>query len=202
MTLSIFVLGGILGLKHSLEPDHLIAVTNIVTETRKVKDASFLGFLWGIGHTLTLMLVGMLLLVLKLQVPEYMASLLEGCVGVMLIYFGIQTWQGKDNHTHSHCSHNRNYDRTLFMGFIHGISGSGSLVLLTMMTVENFIQSAFFILIFGIGTTLSMMVSTTMIGLPFALSYESVSMSKFLTKAASALSIIFGIYYTWVSVIG
>lgn len=197
--LSILLIGGVLGVKHSLEPDHLIAVSNMVTETKKVRHASILGLFWGIGHTATLLVIGMLLVLLKLQIPDTLSVVLEGCVGIMLVYFGIQTWKNKHTHIHAEGhthNHHSGYNRTLFMGVVHGISGSASLVLLTIMTVDNPWESFLFMFVFGIGTTISMMTSTAVIGLPFAMSGNSERLGDALARLAAFLSILFGLYYT------
>lgn len=203
-TLSILGLGLLLGLKHSFEPDHIIAVTNIVTETGEIKNASKLGICWGIGHTVTILLVSIICMAFKLTIPADLVPYLEAVVGLVLIYFGYLTIKNHKKFGHDHgqlplgsylTKHNiKGYKYSFAMGIVHGLSGSAAIILLTMLTVKTMWESILFILIFGIGTTISMAFSTTAISLPFIYSKETVLNSK-LSIFVGFFSILFGCYY-------
>lgn len=104
---SILLFGFLLGMRHALEADHLAAVATLATRGRSVAQTMGLGMAWGIGHTLTLMLFGGVVLVLGFVVPAQAAQALELAVGVMLVLLGIDVlyrlWRERIHfHRHRH----------------------------------------------------------------------------------------------------
>jgi len=96
-------LGVILGLRHALDPDHLVAVSTIVCEYRNPLRAFWIGFSWGLGHTTTLLLFGVVFIALRLNIPDGMVRLFEALVGIMLIGLGAQViFQFRKKKTHQH----------------------------------------------------------------------------------------------------
>jgi len=85
-------LGLVFGLKHATEVDHVVAVSNIVSEQRKLWRAALVGGLWGVGHTASLVIVGVVVLVLRVAISERVASGLEFCVALMIIGLGVATF--------------------------------------------------------------------------------------------------------------
>ena len=81
--------GLLLGIKHASDSDHIIAVSTIVSEQRSLLKSSIIGMFWGMGHTITLLLTGLVILTLKLTIPEEIALLMELLVGIMLIVLGV-----------------------------------------------------------------------------------------------------------------
>jgi ABC-type nickel/cobalt efflux system permease component RcnA len=101
------LLGFALGLKHATEADHLVAVTTIVTEQRSVLRSAAVGLLWGIGHTVSLLVAGALVIFLNVEIPPAVAQLLELLVALMIVFLGsrILYLLLRDNrrlHTHRH----------------------------------------------------------------------------------------------------
>lgn len=92
--LSIIVLGFFLGMRHATDPDHVIAVTTIVSRYRSVRHAAVIGALWGIGHTITIFVVGSAIVVFGLVIPPRLGLTMELSVGVMLILLGIMNLTG------------------------------------------------------------------------------------------------------------
>ena len=90
--LAVLGLGLVFGLKHATEVDHVVAVSNIVSEQRKLWRAALVGGLWGVGHTASLVIVGMVVLVLRVAISERVASGLEFCVALMIIGLGAVTF--------------------------------------------------------------------------------------------------------------
>ena len=86
--LSIMVLGFFLGMRHAADPDHVIAVTTIVSRQRSVKHAAAIGALWGVGHTLTILLVGGGIILFGWVIPARIGLSMELSVGLMLILLG------------------------------------------------------------------------------------------------------------------
>jgi high-affinity nickel-transport protein len=91
---SIIAIGFFLGMRHATDPDHVIAVTTIVSRQRSVKHAALIGVLWGIGHTITIFLVGTAIILFGLAIPPRVGLAMELSVGLMLILLGILNLSG------------------------------------------------------------------------------------------------------------
>src|SRR5438132_11917454 len=83
-------LGSLLGMRHALEPDHLAAVSTLVTGERSSAKAALLGVCWGVGHTLALLVVGSVLVILRAEMPAAAADLFELAVALMLTGLGLR----------------------------------------------------------------------------------------------------------------
>jgi len=92
--LSIVALGFFLGMRHATDPDHVIAVTTIVSRQRSIRHAALIGVLWGLGHTITILLVGSAIIVFGLVIPPRVGLTMEFSVGLMLILLGILNLSG------------------------------------------------------------------------------------------------------------
>ena len=79
-------LGALLGMRHALEPDHLAALSTLLTGERNIRRAAWLGVYWGIGHTLTRLVAGTLLVVLRTEMPPMVADVLAWAVVLMLVF--------------------------------------------------------------------------------------------------------------------
>ena len=204
-------LGFILGLKHATEADHLIAVTTIVSEQRSVLRSSLVGAIWGVGHTLSLLLAGLLVILLRVAIPEQIATGIGFAVAVMIVMLGARVlhsaWRAEP---HCHC-HTLSDQQTppqfragwkpLLIGMMHGLAGSAGLTLLILTDVMRGGSSArgvAYLLIFGIGSIGGMMMMSAVVSLPFVFStgrFEKVHQPiKFV---AGFCSVLFGIYYAW-----
>ncbi len=86
--LSISLLGFFLGMRHATDPDHVIAVTTIVSRERNIFHAALIGVFWGLGHTFTILLVGSAIILFKLTIPARLGLSMELSVGFMLILLG------------------------------------------------------------------------------------------------------------------
>jgi ABC-type nickel/cobalt efflux system permease component RcnA len=105
--LGVLGIGLVYGLKHATEADHIVAVSAIVSEHRKLARAAVVGGLWGAGHTASLIIVGVFVLALRIAIPEHVASWLEFAVALMIIGLGIAAFRRalrsrSDFHTHKH----------------------------------------------------------------------------------------------------
>src|SRR6266478_5125076 len=86
---SIIAVGFFLGMRHATDPDHVIAVTTIVTRQRKLTRAALTGAFWGIGHTLTIFVVGAIIILFDVVIPARVGLSMEFSVALMLIFLGI-----------------------------------------------------------------------------------------------------------------
>ena len=107
---AIAALGFFLGMRHATDPDHVIAVSTIVTRARGTKDAALIGAVWGVGHTLTILIVGAGIILFGWVIPARLGLALELSVGIMLIILGIMNLRGilaripagQGTHSHPH----------------------------------------------------------------------------------------------------
>lgn len=86
---AIIAMGFFLGMRHATDPDHVIAVTTMVTRQRRVSRAALTGIFWGIGHTLTIFLVGALIILFNIVIPARIGLTMELSVGLMLVILGL-----------------------------------------------------------------------------------------------------------------
>jgi ABC-type nickel/cobalt efflux system permease component RcnA len=92
--LSIIALGFFLGMRHATDPDHVIAVTTIVSRQRSIRHAALIGILWGLGHTITIFLVGSAIILFGVVIPPKLGLTMELSVGLMLILLGVLNLTG------------------------------------------------------------------------------------------------------------
>jgi len=85
---SVVLIGLLLGMRHSLDPDHVVAVSTIVSRQRSIRHAAMIGILWGVGHTLTIFLVGSAIILFGLVIPPRLGLFMEFSVALMLILLG------------------------------------------------------------------------------------------------------------------
>jgi sulfite exporter TauE/SafE len=203
---SVLTLGLILGVRHAMEPDHVIAVSTIAGRCKKLWHASIAGVFWGIGHTATLFIIGIILIMMKNDIPEKWSLTLEFLVGMMLVYLGVasmlsikkkQKILNQQEDLHNAPVRRSTYYKLLFIGFIHGLAGSAAMVILTMSTVHSVWEGALYILVFGLGTIIGMLMFTTIIGIPFILSMKRIVTGNALIFTTGAISTVFGVYYMY-----
>jgi ABC-type nickel/cobalt efflux system permease component RcnA len=111
--------GFVLGLKHATEADHLVAVSTIVSEQRSVWRSSIVGALWGLGHTASLLAAGVVLILLRVAVPERVRAALELAVALMIVFLGTRILylllrRRREIHVHSHAHGGRTHTHLHF----------------------------------------------------------------------------------------
>jgi high-affinity nickel-transport protein len=92
--LAILAIGFFLGMRHATDPDHVIAVSTIVSRERSLVKAGWIGILWGVGHTLTILAVGAAIILFGLAIPARVGLTMEFSVGLMLILLGVMNLSG------------------------------------------------------------------------------------------------------------
>jgi ABC-type nickel/cobalt efflux system permease component RcnA len=224
-TLAILGLGFLLGLKHATEADHLAAVSTIVSERRSLWSSALIGGLWGLGHTISLFLAGIFVLLLNFEISEVNERRLECCVGIMLTLLGLNvlrklvTGGQLHFHTHGHGGHEHAHPhihelseddhaathhgfkfspRALVIGMVHGLAGSAALMLLVIPTIESRTVGLLYVAIFGIGSIGGMMIMSFLVGLPFH--FTALKFGRFnqvLQVCAGILSITLGLWIVY-----
>jgi len=92
--LTVVSIGFLLGMRHATDPDHVIAVTTIVSRQRTIRHAGLIGVLWGLGHTITILFVGAAIILFNLVIPPRIGLAMELAVGLMLILLGVLNLTG------------------------------------------------------------------------------------------------------------
>jgi high-affinity nickel permease len=92
--IAILGFGFLLGMRHATDPDHVIAVSTIVSRERSVAKAGLIGALWGVGHTVTILIVGAAIILLGIAIPTRLGLTMEFSVGLMLILLGVLNLTG------------------------------------------------------------------------------------------------------------
>jgi high-affinity nickel permease len=240
--LAITVLGLFLGIRHATDPDHVVAVTTIVSRERTMFNAVIIGVLWGLGHTLTILVVGSGIILLKFSIPPRLGLIMELSVSCMLILLGVLNLAGVirrvidwleasgfalDEHVHfilgrvvihrhdasgklKFLENGSIFERTsrsvqklgtfhllrpLAVGIVHGLAGSAAVALLVLTAVTRSGWAVGYLLIFGIGTIVGMMLITAAIALPFTLTGRHFArLNQGLAMASGAISLGFGLF--------
>ena len=203
-------LGTLLGMRHALEPDHLAAISVLLTGERSIRKAAWLGVYWGIGHTLTLLAAGTLLVVLRAEMPPMASDILSCAVVLMLIGFGVRAMYlsatpvpASPTHSHSHGAPAGSASsgawtlarRPLLVGAVHGLAGSGALTALVMATIPSMGARLTYLTLFGVGSTLGMAALSGLLGWPIARVGTHGAVARSVSLAVGCISIALGLYW-------
>jgi high-affinity nickel-transport protein len=186
--LSILLIGFLLGMRHATDADHVVAVTTIVSDQPSLARASVVGALWGVGHSVTILLVGGAIVCFRLVIPPRLGLAMEFAVAVMLVVLGAINLSGR------HVGPAHSSARPLAVGFVHGLAGSAFVALLVVAAVPTIWLGLVYLALFGGGTVAGMALITMMIAAPSALTARRFgSMQRYLRLASGAASIAFGL---------
>jgi high-affinity nickel-transport protein len=185
---SILLLGFVLGMRHATDPDHVVAVTTIVSDERSLWRASSIGAVWGVGHSITILGVGGAIVVFRLVIPPRLGLLLEFCVAVMLILLGMLTLSGRRFGSAT------NMARPLVVGIVHGLAGSAFVALLVLAAVPGAMLQLLYLALFATGTIAGMALITIVVALPSAVTARRfVRAQRYLRVTSGLASLAFGI---------
>ena len=222
---SILAFGFVLGLKHAIEADHIAAVSTIASEHSSIVRSTFVGAFWGIGHTISLLVAGAAIVFLHIEIGSGVSLALECGVGVMLVVLGANALRkivkgghlhmhvhrhGGRLHAHPHVHESRPHDtlsshhglklqrRPLIVGMIHGLAGSGALMLLVLSTIRQPLIALGYVVVFGLGSTGGMMLMSALVGLPAILTAQRFARANMVLRAAAAgFSLVLGVAITY-----
>jgi high-affinity nickel-transport protein len=201
------VIGLLVGLRHSFEPDHLTAVSTLIGETRDPRGGAMLGALWGVGHTLALVAVGGILMMVGASLPERAAVIFELCVAGMLLVLGaraIVVALGAAAVHHAHLGpHSRTHPvvrtlvwRPLTVGLLHGLAGSGALTAIAFAELPGAGARLTFLVLFGIGSIAGMALASGAAGVALRVISRSGGARRGLGLITGALSITVGVMWS------
>ncbi|HEY3188648.1 MAG TPA: hypothetical protein VGJ70_14300 [Solirubrobacteraceae bacterium] len=222
--LAILGFGFVLGLRHALDVDHLAAVSTIVGQRRSLWSSSLVGALWGLGHTAALLAAAVAVIGLHAEIPPRLAAALELGVAVMLVVLGLNllrtVWAGGmlHHHVHSHGGrahvHPHLHDseptagdghhrlgtgrRPFLVGLMHGLAGSGALMLAVLATIPSPGLAFAYVGIFGAGSIAGMVAMSTLFGVPLALVGGRFARAELALRLGAALgSLAVGLRLAW-----
>jgi len=177
-------------MRHATDPDHIVAVTTIVTRERSVAKAAGVGAVWGIGHTITLLIVGGAIIGFKVAMNARLGLSLELCVAIMLIVLGLLNLFNVRARTSDISA-----TRPFLVGVVHGLAGSAGAALLIVPLIDDPRWAAIYLLTFGLGTIVGMALITLTIAFPSLLAAAHLpNFQRSLRIASGAVSLVFGLY--------
>lgn len=207
--LPILALGFFLGMRHATDADHVVAVSTIVSRERSLRAAARVGVLWGIGHTLTILVVGGAIILFGVVIPPRLGLGMEFSVAIMLVFLGALNLRatfrsavapahghGEDDHEHSHEPQARRSLRSLrplFIGIVHGLAGSAAIALLVLGAIRNATWALGYLAVFGVGTIAGMLLITLAMATPLAVTARRFDRMHVLLAVGTGLaSVMFG----------
>jgi high-affinity nickel-transport protein len=188
----------------------VVAVTAIAARHQRIGPAALVGAFWGLGHTVTICVVGGLIILLDLTLPPRVGLGLEFAVGIVLTVVGILNLTGRGGFllADEHHAHGADHQhalsaekgmsqrlRAFLVGLVHGLAGSAAVALLVLATVRDPWLGCVYLLVFGAGTIVGMMLVTVAFASPAALLARRFRWSgERLRVITGLLSIAFGLY--------
>jgi ABC-type nickel/cobalt efflux system permease component RcnA len=221
MLATVVGVGFVLGLRHALDPDHVMAVTTLASDRIGWRRSSTVGAFWGLGHALSLAVVGGAILALRLSVPRAVGDALEAVVALMLVGLGAVAvrralrWRlhahphehegrvhahfhahradAPEGHRHPHPL--RGGLRPFLVGLVHGLAGSAGLALLALGAAPSFAAGFAYIVMLGLGSMAGMLILSGLMSLPLAyLEARYAAFHRGVQLVAGAASVAFGFY--------
>ncbi len=170
---AMLALGFILGVRHATDSDHVAAVSTIVSRERSLRSAAGIGVWWGLGHTITLLVVGGAILAFGIIVPPRLGLGLELTGALVLVVLGVVNLRAclrNSRELSGLAEHRRDWRRLrpLLVGGVHGLAGSAAVALLVLGTAREAWLGPLYLLVFGAGTISGMLVITSALAMPLA----------------------------------
>jgi hypothetical protein len=188
----------LLGLRHATDPDHLMAVTSLVArDPRGTRSAARLGAVWGAGHATALLLIGLPLILLGATLPPALESTAEKAVGVVIVLLAVRVlvrwWHRSREHDHDRPL--RTPREAFGIGLLHGLAGTGAVVLLLIAALPTPLEACAALAVFAPMSAVSMALCTS--GFAWTLTRAAVVpiYRSVLMPALGALGLAFGIWY-------
>ncbi|MBA2763549.1 MAG: hypothetical protein H0U42_02535 [Thermoleophilaceae bacterium] len=212
----------VLGLRHASDPDHLVAVTSLVAaEDSSSRQAARLGAWWGIGHAAILLLIGIPLILLKSELPTWLESGAETAVGLVIVLLAVRVlwkWAHGDYRLGSHgheteaahrhlrrgeAGHHhttvRSPQQALAIGVLHGLAGTGAVVLLLIAALPTQLEALLALLVFAPMSIFSMAAFTTAFAWVLTRPAIQPVYRTVLIPALGLFGVMFGLWYTGVT---
>jgi high-affinity nickel permease len=166
--LIVLVVAVLLGLRHASDPDHLAAVTTLVTNGRG--GATRLGLSWGLGHASSLVAFGVPIVLWKAYLPEPVEQSAEVTIGLVIVALALWLllrWRRgafAHSHTHLRVPPRRTPWQAYGIGLLHGVGGSGGVGILLLAAIHSHAVALLALLLFALCTAVSMALLSTGFG--------------------------------------
>jgi high-affinity nickel-transport protein len=180
----------LLGMRHAADPDHILAVSTIVSRERSIRRATHIGAFWGLGHSFTVAILGGAIIAFRV-VPSTRVGLgLEFAVALMLVLLGIVSLRNPEVVHHHHAGL-----RPFLVGVMHGLAGSAAVALMIVSTIDRVEWALASLVIFSAGTLAGMSIMTGALVLPSLLATRRhAQATRWLRVASGSLTMGFGFY--------
>ena len=212
-SLGAIALGFLFGLQHATDADHVVAVASIVSRTGRFASGALVGAFWGLGHTVTIAVAGMAIVLFNVTVTPRAGLSMELAVACMLMALGVARIVRLMRDREEACAQREDGHeargfwlvlrtlgpaqaaRSTLTGLVHGLAGSAALALLVLSTVRSPSAAVAYLLVFGLGTIAGMTVITALLSVPFAARLPVLSrFGRVLALGTGLLSLGFGFY--------
>lgn len=189
------------GARHALEPDHVTAVATVMVEAPSPRRGIFYAACWGLGHASMLIFVAGPLVALRVELPDLLSSILEVCVGAMLVWLGVRTLRGSRGAAAATAAsdgplHVRGR-RPFAIGVMHGLAGSGALAALIALGAPTVATGLTCLALYAFGTVIGMVALAAAAGPVLARAGRLPKVAPLLAQIAGAVSIVVGV--VWVA---
>lgn len=203
--LALLTAGFLLGLRHALEPDHLAVVSALAARRDAARDFMRHGLVWAAGHASTLLLLAAGALALGGQLPAGIDRAFHVIVALLLLALGLATLRGalqsarasanpaahRHFGAHAHDAPSPARLRTLLIGVVQGLAGSGALVLLALDTTGQPTFALGYVALFGLGSMVGMALVALLLSVPLARATRQITgFNRWLSVGAAALMIV------------
>lgn len=204
------------GFTHAFEADHLLAVSNIVSQRNNIRLSLKDGIFWGLGHASTIFFIGILMILFKVSISVVYFHYFEATVGSVLIalaiyrlvkFFGTKKvvvhahahlHEGEPHkhlHVHVGTEHKHHHEHSLAygVGLVHGLAGSGALILVVMSQIKGPVDGLIYLVIFGAGCITGMLIAAGLFSIPFSKKImKAHALQAFLIITSSLLCLLYG----------
>jgi hypothetical protein len=185
-----FVASLLLGMRHATDPDHIIAVSAIVNSERVAWRSSRIGVMWGLGHTLTILVVGGAIILFKLAFTPRLGLSMELCVALMLMVLGYLNLTQR-----APIAEGVPQLRPFLVGAVHGMAGSAAAILLILPLIDDARLAVLYLGVFGLGTIAGMATVTLAIAAPaIYVGARVAGLQRGIRVVSGAVSLAFGAY--------
>ena len=204
------IIAALLGLKHALDPDHLAAVFSMTLSGKvKTSSAAKLGFSWGLGHSASMILLGLPVVLFSSSFPSWFYTSAELGVGLVIVYLGLKLffqWFKGEFHPHNlqnlaktHVDHRKSHKRAGLMGLLHGTGGSYPAALLMIASFSTQMTAAVGLLVFVLLTIASMTVVTALFSCITLHHLAMHVLDRLILPLFIVVTLIFGATYIWIA---
>lgn len=199
----LLILGLIMGIRHTLKPDHVAAVLALSAQSRSLSATAKQGAIWGVGHTIMLFIFSIMLLDLHTKIDRSLFILFGIAVGLIIIIIGIDILnktsklysERKIEKSKIAITESRNNNSLLFkalgIGSLHGAAGSGIIIALVTTTLESTYLKFTYIALFSLGLVASMSLLSLLMSVPLHHG-NKYFLARYLKVASEALAILVG----------